>query len=76
MKEENPANRIGEMLADQKVVITGAGSGIGRATAYACASEGATVLAADINAETAEHTAQIIRDAGGQAMARAGDVSD
>ena len=76
MKEENPASRIGEILADQKVVITGAGSGIGRATAYACASEGAAILAADINAETAEQTAQTIRDAGGHAIARAGDVGD
>ena len=76
MKEENPASRTGNMLEDLEVVITGAGSGIGRATAYACASEGAAVLAADINADTAEETAETIRTAGGRAVARAGDVGD
>ncbi|RJQ68130.1 SDR family oxidoreductase [Pseudonocardiaceae bacterium YIM PH 21723] len=41
------------------VVITGAGSGIGRATALAFAKEGADVIAADINKQTAEETAEL-----------------
>ena len=76
MSEENPATRQGDLLKDHAVVITVAGSGIGRATAYASASEGAAILAADINAETAEETALAIESCGGRAIARAGDVGE
>jgi 3-oxoacyl-[acyl-carrier protein] reductase len=48
-------------------VITGAGSGIGRATALAFADEGACVLAADVNASSAGETAEQVRSAGGNA---------
>jgi 3-oxoacyl-[acyl-carrier protein] reductase len=44
-------------------VITGAGSGIGRASALAFAEEGASVIAADLNAEAARQTAQQIGEA-------------
>ncbi len=44
-------------LTDKHVVITGAGSGIGRACARAFADEGARVVVADVNAETAEAVA-------------------
>ena len=74
MTNENPASRIGDLLINHPVVVTGGGSGIGRATAYACAAEGACVLVADLNGDTAEETAQQINAAGGQAIARAGDV--
>jgi NAD(P)-dependent dehydrogenase (short-subunit alcohol dehydrogenase family) len=53
---------------DGKVaMITGAGSGIGRATAIAFSDEGARVLVADVNPEAGEETCTIIRDAGGTA---------
>jgi 3-oxoacyl-[acyl-carrier protein] reductase len=48
-------------------VITGAGSGIGRAAALAFADEGACVLAADVNATSAGETAERVRSAGGNA---------
>jgi NAD(P)-dependent dehydrogenase (short-subunit alcohol dehydrogenase family) len=54
-------------------VVTGAGSGIGRATALALAAEGAKVLAVDINEVAAKETAATI---GGTAAAYAADVSD
>ena len=71
MTNENPASRIGDLLINHPVVVTGGGSGIGRATAYACAAEGACVLVADLNGDTAEETAQQINAAGGQAIAPA-----
>ncbi|WP_077033427.1 SDR family NAD(P)-dependent oxidoreductase [Pelomonas sp. KK5] len=52
----------------RSVVITGAGSGIGRASAMRFAQEGASVLATDLNADTAAQTAQAIVDAGGKAI--------
>ena len=56
--------------------ITGAGSGIGRATALAFATEGASVIAADINAERAAETAKMINSGGGRAISVHCDVSD
>ena len=53
-------------LKDKRIVITGAGSGIGRATAQKCAAEGARVVCADLHAESAEETVRLIRDAGGE----------
>lgn len=55
-------------LADKVAVITGAGSGIGRATAHLWASEGARVVIGDLN-ETVHETAAAIRADGGQATA-------
>jgi NAD(P)-dependent dehydrogenase (short-subunit alcohol dehydrogenase family) len=55
-------------LQDRAAVITGAGSGIGRAMALQFAREGARVLAADVNAAAAEETAALVRDAGGEAL--------
>lgn len=57
-------------------VVTGAGSGIGRATAKALAARGALVLAADINYATAQETVQQIRDMREEADAYALDVGD
>lgn len=58
------------------VVITGAGSGIGRACAAEFAREGAQVVIADINLNTAEETVQLIRATGGEAFAIGADVSN
>jgi 3-oxoacyl-[acyl-carrier protein] reductase len=57
-------------------VITGAGSGIGRASALEFAREGACVVVADLNGGLATETAEQIRAAGGQAEALQTDVSN
>jgi len=63
-------------MLDNKVgIVTGSGQGIGRAIAMSYASEGAKVVVADFNAEMGEETAQLIRDAGGEAAFIQGDVS-
>ncbi|MFE3189469.1 SDR family NAD(P)-dependent oxidoreductase [Nocardia sp. NPDC059240] len=58
------------------VFITGAGSGIGRATAQRFARMGAVVIATDINPVTAADTAAQIVHSGGRAMAQELDVAD
>jgi NAD(P)-dependent dehydrogenase (short-subunit alcohol dehydrogenase family) len=56
-------------------LVTGAGSGIGRATAQRLAAEGAAVGCLDIDGATAEATAKGIADSGGRAVAVIADVS-
>ena len=62
-------------LTDRVVVITGAGSGIGAASALAMAREGARVLAVDIDEAGAKATAETIEREGGQAAAAHADVT-
>lgn len=62
-------------LRDRVAVITGAGSGIGAATALAMAAEGARVVAADIDEAAAKATAGRIEQGGGRALAVGADVT-
>jgi 3-oxoacyl-[acyl-carrier protein] reductase len=63
------------LLQDHIAVVTGAGSGIGRAIAAGYAREGARVVALDINQAAAAETAQEILNAGGKAESFALDVT-
>ena len=63
-------------FAGRSVIVTGAGSGIGRATAVRLASEGGSVACLDVSGEAAEGTAASIRSEGGRALAVPCDVSD
>ena len=55
--------------------VTGAGSGIGRATAVAFAQAGADVVAVDLNQQAAQATAEQIEQLGGNAIAVGCDVT-
>ena len=62
-------------LKDKVGVVTGGGSGIGRGVSLKFAREGAKVVVADINLETAEETVKMIKEAGGEAIAVKTDVT-
>jgi NAD(P)-dependent dehydrogenase (short-subunit alcohol dehydrogenase family) len=64
------------ILGGRVAIVTGAGSGIGRAGAEILAREGATVVVADRNSEAGEETAERIVRSDGKALAIATDVGD
>lgn len=63
-------------LEGKSALVTGAGSGIGRASAVALAQAGVNLLIADLNRQGLEETAEAIRDAGGNATIEIADVTD
>jgi NAD(P)-dependent dehydrogenase (short-subunit alcohol dehydrogenase family) len=63
-------------FTDRVAVVTGAGSGLGRATAHRFAEEGAPVAAVDLDGDAAEKTVAEIGELGGTARAYTADVSD
>jgi 3(or 17)beta-hydroxysteroid dehydrogenase len=65
----------GRRVAGKVALVTGAASGIGRATALLLAREGASVLVTDVDLPGAQRTAEAIADAGGKALPQALDVT-
>jgi 2-keto-3-deoxy-L-fuconate dehydrogenase len=63
-------------LDGKTAIVTGGGSGIGKAITLCFAANGATVRIADVNREQSEQTAKQISDAGGKASAHVCDVTD
>ena len=64
------------MLAGKVVLVTGGGSGIGRASALALAREGADVVVSDVVEEGGNETLRLIEEAGGKGLFLRGDVAD
>jgi NAD(P)-dependent dehydrogenase (short-subunit alcohol dehydrogenase family) len=69
---ENKMNRVDGKVA----IVTGGGSGIGEASSELLAEGGASVVVTDINEEAAQHTADIIKQRGGNAISLHQDVTD
>lgn len=66
---------MADRLKSKVALITGAGSGIGRAMALLFAREGASIVAADINTDSSAETVQMIEKQGGKAFAVAVNVT-
>ncbi len=69
-------SKLDRSVAGRVAVVTGAASGMGRATAWLLADEGAKVAALDIDRSGVEETVAAIVDAGGTALAVACDLAD
>jgi NAD(P)-dependent dehydrogenase (short-subunit alcohol dehydrogenase family) len=66
---------MGERLKGRTALITGAGMGIGREAAVLFAREGARIVIGDLDERAARETAGLVEEAGGEALAVAGDVA-
>lgn len=62
-------------LSGKVILITGAGSGIGRSSSLICAGYGAAIAALDINEAAAQKTADMIAEKGGKAIALKADIT-
>ena len=67
---------MGTRLAGKVCIITGAGSGIGQASALLFAGEGARVVVADVDLKGAQATVERVAGSGGEAIAEQVDVTD
>lgn len=68
MQELTPKKGTEMLLQDKVAIVTGAGQGIGEATAKRMSEEGARVVVSDVNEETGGAVAEAIRAAGGEAI--------
>jgi NAD(P)-dependent dehydrogenase (short-subunit alcohol dehydrogenase family) len=68
--------KMNKRLKDKAAIITGAASGIGKATAVLFAKEGAQLALADIDADGLKEVAELIAEAGGTAIIKKTDVSN
>jgi 3-oxoacyl-[acyl-carrier protein] reductase len=75
ISRENAMPKTPDYFAGKTIIITGAASGIGRATAAIFAREGANVVCADINEDGVKQTAAEVNAIGSQALALAIDVT-
>ena len=66
---------MGDRLKGRTALITGAGMGIGRAAAALFAREGARIVIGDLDERAARETADLVEEAGSEALAVAGDVA-
>jgi NAD(P)-dependent dehydrogenase (short-subunit alcohol dehydrogenase family) len=64
------------MLKNKVAIVTGASSGIGRATALVLSREGARVVVSDLNTQQGEETAALVRAQGGEAWVVTSDVGN
>jgi NAD(P)-dependent dehydrogenase (short-subunit alcohol dehydrogenase family) len=63
-------------VTERSAIVTGAGSGIGRAVAHLLAENGASVVVSDLDADAVDTVVEEISGSGGTAVAHVGDVSD
>ena len=67
---------MGERLLGKRAIVTGAASGIGRASAVRFAEEGAKVLAVDVSEAGLQQTAELVRKAGGEVAVQTADAGN